>query len=138
MINRAWGTDGDHKEHYDRYTNSRDPNQMVEMDLGPPRQPTNLWEAIMQTAPHAAIPESLEEVRERTAPVLAAMNKLTAREQYVLEARYWEQLSLREIAERLPWSKSQVHRIEQQALESLKDALSAVADECLGHQKPSE
>lgn len=123
--NRSWGTDGDHTEHYDRNATSRDPNQMIEMDLGPPRMPDNMWQALMETVPNDTIPESLEEVRARMEPLLEAMRTLPRREQYVLEARYWEQKSLRELAEVLPWSKSQIHRIERHALDTLATALNA-------------
>lgn len=134
--NRAWGTDGDHTEHYDRNARTQDPNQLAEMNLGAPPRPANPWEALMQTEPNQPIPESLEEVRARMAPLLEAMRTLSKREQYVLEARYWEQKSLRQIAEVLPWSKSEIWRIEQRALESLAAVLNADHGGYRGLRKP--
>lgn len=71
------------------------------------------------TSQESDTPEKAD-LRER---LYDAMEDLTDREQYVLQALFFEKLSLRQVAARLSLSHVQMLRIRDKALERLRVAL---------------
>jgi hypothetical protein len=78
--------------------------------------PTSVVEALMQTVPGDEPATSSEELVPLGHAIQWAFDTLlTERERYVMEAIWFEGLSRRQLAERLPWGKSQIDRIERAA-----------------------
>lgn len=122
--NRSWGTHGDARDLRDRNSTSYDPSMMAELDLGAPKKPENEYQALMEAAPHAEILEDQETFDKRMHPLREAMedpNLLTERERFIIEARFYWRMSVREVAAILPWSATHVHRLEHQAQQKLAE-----------------
>lgn len=78
--------------------------------------PTSFIEALMRTRPFEDQLISSEELVPLAAAIQWAFDTLlTERERFVMEAVWFEGLSRRELAERIPWGKSQIDRIERAA-----------------------
>lgn len=78
--------------------------------------PTSVAEALMQTVPLQEPQTSSEELIGLAHAIQWAFDTLlTERERYVMEAIWFEGLSRRELAQRMPWGKSQLDRIEKAA-----------------------
>lgn len=125
--NRSWGADGDTAETRDRHTSAQDPTIMAALDLIPQARPENPYQALMEAAPHEEPAEDVLAFQERMQPVRDALEDpdlLTERERWIVEARFFWQLSVREVADLLPWSVTHVHRIEHQAREKLAERLA--------------
>lgn len=78
--------------------------------------PTSYVEALMRSRPFEDQLTSSEELLPLAAAIQWAFDTLlTDREVFVMEAIWFEGLSRRELAERIPWGKSQIDRIEKAA-----------------------
>lgn len=77
-------------------------------------------EALMSAAPFEEPEESAIEKDKRLEPLTAALAALPPRERWVIEARYWRRMSLRQLGRELSLAKSYVARIEEKALRHLK------------------
>ena len=129
--NRSWGHIGDQAETRDRRTIAYEPTLLLELDLGPPRRPSNQYQALMEAEPHTEPVEDQQQFDRRVRPLRDAIEDpdvLTARERWIIEARFYRRLSVREVAELLPWSVTHVHRIEHCARQKLKEHLQSLGE----------
>jgi RNA polymerase sigma-70 factor (ECF subfamily) len=74
-------------------------------------------------APSPALPEPEQESIERAALIFQLVERLPAAQQRVIEARFVEQRSIREIAEELDRSEGAVKQLQLRALENLREAM---------------
>lgn len=88
-------------------------------------------EALMSAPPNAEPEESAIEKDKRLEPLSAAMDALSPRERWVIEARFWRRMSLRRLGRELALSKTHVARIEASALRHLKVELERHGSESL-------
>jgi len=84
------------------------------------RRPETLIQALMESTPIDPIETSVEESQLLREIVADAIDKLDERLRYILDATNSERVSIRPLAERMSLSKSQVHRLKDQALEQVR------------------
>jgi RNA polymerase sigma factor (sigma-70 family) len=92
----------------------------VAVSLGTPESEL---QALMETRPGDEPDASIAERQALRTLFADAVDTLPERERYVIEALFWERLSLRDLALRMSLSKTQLSRIRDTALERLRGAL---------------
>jgi RNA polymerase sigma factor (sigma-70 family) len=86
------------------------------------RRPWRRHEEQHATPPDA--PVSLDEASERTGELVSALDRLGPRQRAVVVLRFWEDLSVRQVAEILDCSIGTVTSQTHRALESLRNTLA--------------
>lgn len=87
-------------------------------------QPDTDMQALMETAPHEDVPESTVGqlvLKERLA---GAVDALPERLRWIFEATHYRAMSVRQIARELCISKTHVHRLQNQAIQQLRESLT--------------
>lgn len=84
------------------------------------RRPETLVQAIMESSPIDPIETSIEETQVLREVVADAIDKLDERLRYILDSVNSERVSMRKLAKRMSLSKSQVHRLNNQAQEQVR------------------
>lgn len=85
--------------------------------------PLTSLQALMETAPGDEPVDSYEDILPKIDGVVAALDVLSERERWVIEATFWRGLSMAQLGSELGLSKSTVHRIHHNALAKLQEAL---------------
>lgn len=85
--------------------------------------PLTAIQALMEAQPGDEPVDSYEDILDKIDGVVAALDVLTDRERWVVEATIWRGLSMAQLGNELGLSKSTVHRIYHTALEKLATAL---------------
>lgn len=94
-------------------------------DVATTGTPETELHALMQAAPFVEPPLSKEQLDPVLDAVVAAMDVLTERERWIVEAHIWDRRSIRTLEKQLSLSKTHVHRIFKGALVKLRDELEA-------------
>lgn len=110
-VNTEYDSDGQQESHGVHKTGTHHPvvaNGTI--------MPTSVLQAMMQAVPGDPSLLSSEELVPLAEAIQRAFDTLlTERERYVMDALWFEGLSRRELALRLPWGKSQLDRLEKAA-----------------------
>jgi predicted DNA-binding protein (UPF0251 family) len=99
------------------------PTDLFTYDRPDARRPSTELEAIMQAKPGEDPQRSLEEAAELRDAVQAALLKLSAHDQRLIEGYDYEGLSYVELGERMGVQKSQAERLHKLALKRLRFAM---------------
>ena len=84
------------------------------------RRPETALQALMESGPCDAPETSLEEIQLVREAVAESINQLPERLRYIIDAVNSERVSIRALADRMSISKSQVHRLVDQAEQQLR------------------
>jgi hypothetical protein len=87
------------------------------------KRPATIIQALMETAPGDALPESLEEADPLIQEIRKAQENTLPQDRYVLDAISVEGLTFQQLAERLGVSQTQAHRMYHAALDRLRTCL---------------
>lgn len=87
--------------------------------------PATTLQALMEAAPFETLPLSKEQWRDFIERAAEALSVLNDRERWIVEARIWRSMSVRQVAKELCLSKTHLDRVYKQALVKLRAELEA-------------
>lgn len=87
------------------------------------RAPVNEYDAMMRAAPGESVEETIGERQELRESVVDAVEGLTERQQFIIDAVHSERLSHAQLGVRLGVSKTQANRLLKEAEQALRELL---------------
>jgi DNA-directed RNA polymerase sigma subunit (sigma70/sigma32) len=85
--------------------------------------PDTATQALMEAPPFEAVPLSKDELRPLLHAAQDALSVLDERESWIVHARIWRRMSVRQVAKELGLSKTHLDRVYKTALGKLRDEL---------------